>query len=122
MGAWDVSAFGNDDASDWALALIRAANGSEFVERTLAMAAGDGYLEAPEGSQIVAAAAIVAAALGGASPGFPEELKDWLCGKKTPLARLAAAATAAIHRVQSDGSELRDLGRTVRSFLRGTPI
>ena len=80
-------------------------------------------MEAPEGSQIVAVAAVVAAALGAAPPGFPEELKDWLHGKETPLTRHAAAATAAIDRGQSDGSRAAAIfGRTVRSFWRGTPI
>jgi hypothetical protein len=45
MGAWDVTAFGNDDAADWAAELVEADKPVDFLRRTFALAEGDGYLE-----------------------------------------------------------------------------
>ena len=54
MGAWDVTAFGNDDAADWAAELVEADKPVDFLRRTFALAEGDGYLEAPNGCRLVA--------------------------------------------------------------------
>jgi len=78
MGAWDMTAFGNDDAADWVADLLQAPKAAEFLEKTLSPDGRGGYLEAPDGSQLVAAAAIIAAACGGAPGGGP--------GKSTRLA------------------------------------
>ena len=48
---------------------------------------------------------------------MPEELGDWLRGKETSLTSIAAAARAAIHRVQNDSSELRELWQDSDEFL-----
>jgi hypothetical protein len=116
MGAWDVTAFGNDDAADWAAGLVDADKPTEFLKRTFALAEGNGYLEAPNGSQLVAAAAIVAAALSGRAPqSFPEDA-GWLHGKADSFRGLAAAAAAGIERVRGDNSELRDLWQETEEF------
>jgi len=117
MGAWDATAFGNDDAADWAAGLVETDNPLEFLKRTFALAEGDSYLEAPDGSQLVAAAAVVAAAISGrVPPGFPEDVSRWLHGKADSLMGLAASAAAGLQRVKGDDSELRDLWRETEEF------
>lgn len=117
MSAWDVTAFGNDDASDWAAGLVDADNPVEFLKRTFALAEGDGYLEAPDGSQLIAAAAVVAAAISGKAPqGFPEAVSRWLPGKADSIRGLAASAAAGLQRVKGEDSELRDLWRETEEF------
>ena len=75
----------------------------------LESAVRDSYLEAPDGALIVAAAAIVAAARGQPTAGFPGELSDWLSGKEAALEALAPEALAALDRVRAKDSELREL-------------
>jgi hypothetical protein len=116
MGAWDVTAFGNDDAADWASSLVETPRPSEFVENTLRLANRDGYLEAPDGSQLVAAAVLVAAACGRGTHCFPEGLGEWLRGKEAALKHFAPAAVAAIRRVMGEQSELRDLWQDTEDF------
>lgn len=117
MGAWDVTAFGNDDAADWTSELVDAGNPIEILETTLALAQRDGYLEAPDGSQLVAAAAVVAAAVSGNVPeGFPESLNQWLRGKEGSLKGFAAVAKTAVQRVRGANSELRDLWEATEDF------
>ena len=117
MGAWDVTAFGNDDAADWASELVDAGNPIGFVEITLGLAQRDGYLEALDGSQLIAAAAVVAAAVSGNVPGgFPESLNQWLGGKEGSLKGFAAVAKTAVQRVRGTDSELRDLWEATEDF------
>jgi hypothetical protein len=116
MGAWDVTAFGNDDAADWTLDLQDAAAPADFLERTLHIAKRDGYMEAPDGCQLVAAAAVVAAACGRAPAGLSPGLGEWIRGKEAVLKYVAPAALAAIQRVRSDESELRDLWQESDDF------
>lgn len=117
MGAWDVTAFGNDDAADWASELVDAGNPIEFLRTALALAQRDGYMEAPDGSQLGAAAAVVAAAVFGNVPeGFPESLNQWLRGKEGSLKGLAAVAKNAVQRVRGADSELRDLWEATEDF------
>jgi hypothetical protein len=64
MGAWSSGPFDNDDAADFVGELCKMTP-PEFVaavlgDALLAVTAGDGYIEAPEMSRAVAAAAIVA--------------------------------------------------------------
>jgi hypothetical protein len=63
MGAWGIGNLENDDAADW-LADLAEANSSAAVHQTLAAAAQADYLEAPVGTEALAAAEVVAAALG----------------------------------------------------------
>ena len=117
MGAWDVTAFGNDDAADWAAELVEADKPVDFLRRTFALAEGDGYLEAPDGSQLVAAAAIVAAAISGQVPqGFPADVGRWLHEKADSLKGLAASAAAGLQRVKGEDSELRELWKESEEF------
>jgi hypothetical protein len=108
MGAWDVTAFGNDDASDWILDLLETVNPLEFFEKTFDKARIDSYLEAPEASEIVAAAAVVAAARNRTAVNLPENLAQWLQGREDSLKKLAPSAVNALQRVKI-GSELQEL-------------
>jgi hypothetical protein len=109
MGAWDTTAFGNDDASDWAYELMASDAPAAFIQATLALGRTGDPLESPDGSTIVAAAAVVAAACDGSSGLLPPEVADWLRGKEGKLKPLASAAVAALANVNREESELRAL-------------
>jgi hypothetical protein len=109
MGAWDITAFGNDTAADWAADLQESPDPVEVLETTFQRVLRTGYLEAPEGSEMVAAAAVVAASCGGAVRGMPEDLEGWLAPRASSLKHLAPAALAAMRRVLAPESELREL-------------
>jgi hypothetical protein len=108
MGAWGAGPFDNDDAGDFvwdladesALDLVRAA-----------LAAVDGAeVEAPEGSIALAAAEVVAAARGAATPDLPEELALVVAALAPEVTDDdAARALAAVRAVGGPGSELADL-------------
>jgi hypothetical protein len=116
MGAWDITAFGNDDAADWAVELLEAEQPASFMENTLALAKGDGYLEAPDSCQILADAAVIASACGKAPQGLPEDTGEWLRGKEGTFKPLASTALAALQRVRSEPSELLDLWQETDDF------
>ncbi|MCW3010141.1 MAG: hypothetical protein JWO90_545 [Solirubrobacterales bacterium] len=66
MGAWGAGSFENDIASDWAADLADGGD-LEMVRATLETAARcppDEYLESDEGAEALAAAEVVAAAMG----------------------------------------------------------
>jgi hypothetical protein len=106
MGAWDITAFGNDDAADWSADLLESGAPADFLEQTLSMAKRPGYLEAGDGSLLVAAAAVVSAACGTSVHGLPDDLRSWLQGKESAIKSLAPAAQLAIQRVRGQDSEL----------------
>ena len=66
MGTWGAGSFDNDAASDWAAELADGGD-LELVRATLETAARcplDEYLESDEGAEALAAAEVVAAAMG----------------------------------------------------------
>jgi hypothetical protein len=82
MGAWSSGPFDNNDAADSVGELCKMTD-SEFVaavlgDALLAVRAGDGYIEAPEMSRTVAAAAIVALFGGAGLPTPPALMQSWL--------------------------------------------
>jgi hypothetical protein len=109
-GAWGTGSFDNDDALDWAGNCARATSVSPVVAAFEA-AIRDKYVEAPEGSQAVAAAEVVAAALGKPNPKLPPELYAWVKRQSSAeLAKLVPQARAALVRVlDPKASELRQL-------------
>lgn len=109
MGAWDTTAFGNDDAADFALDLIESAQPLALLTDTLARAKQSDYLEAPDGSQMVAAAATVAAACSGTTTHLTTELQTWIAGREIDLKPLAQTAALALQRVRGENSELNEL-------------
>lgn len=116
MGAWGSGAFDNDTAADWRYGLVDAVSESEAVqviESALRAAtdppAGE-YLDADVGSCALAAAEIVAAALGQPASGLPEDVTEWLeaHGRAVPTT-LRALAQTAMARAAGPASELAEL-------------
>jgi hypothetical protein len=111
-----VTAFGNDDAADWARGLQQATQPYEFLEQVFDIAMRTDYLQALDGRQVVAAAAVVAAANGRAPTGLPPVLAEWIRGKESALKVLAPAASAALQRVRVGKSGLKDLWQETDNF------
>jgi hypothetical protein len=117
MGAWDTGAFDNDDAADWDLEFEDAdeATGLKLIAHALAAAAGaDGseYLEAPEGSRAVAAAAAVVWINGhdSSESAYNQKVRDWIARTGPGSdALLTDLAHRAVRRVASQNSELAEL-------------
>jgi hypothetical protein len=109
-GAWGEGSFENDDALDWVAECTRA-NSVAPVAQAFEAVLQAGYIEATQGSVAVAAAEVVAAALGKPSKNFPPELQAWV-RRQHPgqLAQLAPKAIKALTRVQDPTmSELSQL-------------
>jgi hypothetical protein len=109
VGAWGAGPFSNDDALDWIAdfeesgvpAIVQAFDPTEAQ-----------YLEAPEGSRIIAAAEVVAAAFGHPSSEFPETLRAPVMSTRDAIVRLGEIrenALRAVDRVLGDASELKEL-------------
>jgi hypothetical protein len=109
-GAWGEGSFDNDDALDWAAECSHSSSPA-MVGRTLRAVLDAKYIEAPSGSAAVAAAEVVAAALGKPSTKLPADLQSWV-GRQPAgsLSQLAPLAKTALARVQDPkASELRQL-------------
>jgi hypothetical protein len=108
MGAWGAGPFDNDDALDWLAALSASrdfAAGREALD-----VASDDHLEAPEASMALAAAEVVAAALGHPTELLPDEVAAWVNSNGSVVTPSdAAIALAAVERVLAGDSEIREL-------------
>ncbi len=106
MGAWGAGTFDNDDALDWLDDLM---DGADDAIRDALESTGADPLEAPDASSALAAAEVVAAALGHPAADLPGEVSDWLEEHGTKqAAALAPLARQAVERVSAN-SELKDL-------------
>jgi hypothetical protein len=110
MGAWDVGSFDNDDAEDWAAEFEEAPSMSSVIE-SLERAITSRYVEAPEGSIAIAAAEVVAAVAGSASPSLPAGIAAWAAKqpRQDGLDHLALARKAVARVAMGKSSELREL-------------
>lgn len=115
MGAWSPEPFGNDSALDWVQDLVEA-DGPAFLAATFETVLEDegDYLDAELGEVGLAAAAVLAALLGRATPAGerPEALSSWLAGAGRGVevgAALRAQALAALERIAGNASELHEL-------------
>ena len=104
MGTWSAEVFGNDEACDW-LGQLEQTEDFALVAETLdeVLAAGDEYLEIDVAHPALAAAEVVAQALGrpGKAEGVADRIGEWLeldCQQALPP-DLAEKAQAAIARV-----------------------
>ncbi|MGY0800171.1 DUF4259 domain-containing protein [Lysobacter sp. A286] len=119
MGTWAIDSFGNDDAADW-LCDLTEQNDLGLVREAIArVLATDGYLEAPDATQALAAIEVVAAALGrptGTAKG-EGDLMAWVARVK-PVAdtSLASQANQAVDRILGPESELRELWEEAEEF------
>ncbi len=112
MGAWSHEPFGNDDANDWSygledtkdLSLIEAA-----LDRVLQT---DGYLEAPEASEAIAAVEVLAKLLGKGtqSDAYTEKVGEWVNSVSLkPSQSLLSKAQQSLARILGEDSELCEL-------------
>ena len=122
MGAWSHEPFGNDTAGDWVYDLEDAV-GLDFLEQSLDNALGededDGYLEAPEAEEALAAVEVLIH-LVGKGAGFeklPEAVATWVaaCTEK-PSQALIQKALTALARIGSEDSELCELWEDSEDF------
>lgn len=108
MGAWGHANFDNDTATDYAGDFQDDPNETTLLE-TLAAVAAEGYPEADEASEALAAAEIIAAALGKPVRGFPEDLL--LSAKNLHLTNPESAKKTARRAIKAvlKKSELQEL-------------
>lgn len=109
-GSWGSGSFENDDAMDWINECL-AGSGAKPLTTVFSRVKNAKFVEAPDGAAAVAAAEVVAAALGKQVQGFPEELRRWLAKQpKSELIAQAGAAKLALKKVQDPkSSELQQL-------------
>lgn len=122
MGAWDHTSFGNDDACDWG-GDLRSHNDLSFVEATLdaVLDAGEEYLEAPEASEAIAAAEVIARLQGRSATrdAYTESVDEWVAAHPlTVPPALARKARAALDRILAEPSELHDLWAESKHFAQ----
>lgn len=108
MGAWANGPFDNDDALDFIDDLAEAPGWRTVVQALHYVTKAAGYLEAPEGSIAVAAAAIVAAAVGDVTI-LPDNHRELKAALGAPPEGAVALARSALARVVAPASELDEL-------------
>ena len=112
MGAWSHEPFGNDDANDWAYGLEEVQDLS-LIEQAIVQALDvEDYLEAPEGTNAVAAVEVLAKLLGKGtqSDAYTEKVDEWVKSVSIkPSAELLDKAKRVLVRVAGENSELQDL-------------
>lgn len=115
-GVWGEGSFENDDALDWVGQCIKAGTTAP-VSAALAAVLDGRYVQAPDGSEAVAAAEVIAAAMGKPGADMPPELRAWM--RRQPadeLRGLAPMARRALSRVLDPKvSELSQLWAEARS-------
>ncbi len=112
MGAWGAGHFENDDALDWVWSLEADDDASAIREALDAIARPSGKVEATDECCALAAATVVAAAIGRPTgEQLPAEAATWLQAHGSKVGGdLVALARQAVDRVKA-GSELRELWR-----------
>jgi len=108
MDAWAAGPFDNDDALDFVDDLAEAPEWRTVVQALDHVIKQAGYLEAPEGSIAVAAAAIVAASVGEASI-LPDSHQGLTAALGAAPDGAIALARSGLARVVGPASELDEL-------------
>ena len=112
MGAWGFGSFDNDDAADFLSEVTDSGDVSLLREVIANVLSSTEYVEAPDASQAIVAAEVVAAALGRptAAAQQEEKLSGWLKRVRPDVdASLVAEASDALTRILAPNSELREL-------------
>ncbi len=112
MGAWSHEPFGNDIANDWAYQLVEVRDWSVVEAAFDAVLESTEYIESDQGSEAVAAAEVLAKALGRGtqSDAYTEKVEEWLKLMATaPSGELCGKAKAALERILGEDSELNEL-------------
>jgi len=109
MGAWGHKSFENDSVLDWWSAVERDWTLVAEALRLVTGADGDEYIDVDEASAALAAAELVAAALGKGDERLSRSAVPWLADHREKIADVGAPlALAAVKRV-FENSELREL-------------
>ena len=108
MGTWANGPFDNDEAMDFVGDLSEAPAWRAVVQMLDHVTQQAGYLEAPEGEIAVAAAAIVAAAVGDVTI-LPDNHRELKAALGAPPKGAVALARSALARVVAPASELDEL-------------
>jgi len=110
MGAWNFGPFDNDDAHDWLYELEQSADTSVIADTLHRVnAIGEEYLEAPDCSNAIAAAEVIAALRSHPVTGFPDNARQWVdAHRMLNVAGLVPVAVAALQRIRTN-SELKEL-------------
>ncbi len=107
MGAWGFLPFENDDAVDW---LDELEGGGTEVIRAALGKAGTGYVDAPDGCIVIAAANVISASQGTRLADLPENVADWVTAHGRGItAEDVELALEAVERVAGEDSELAEL-------------
>jgi uncharacterized protein DUF4259 len=108
MAGWGTGSFENEDAQTFLKKLASVEIGD--LRQILVRAADhDGYLAAPESSEVIVAAEVVATAKGMPSETVPPQISEWVSKiEGTPSAEMSEVARTAVGKVRAN-SELKDL-------------
>ncbi|MCB9886839.1 MAG: DUF4259 domain-containing protein [Planctomycetes bacterium] len=117
MGAWGHGSFDNDDAGDWVWELEESSDFRVVKTALDAVVSESDHLEAPACSEAVAAAEIVAAALGRPVAELPDEARAWVEEHRDVPPDIAILARRAVTAI-ADKSELRDLWEESEYFAQ----
>lgn len=112
MGAWGIGSFENDDACDFLAEVMENGDLSLLREVLDNVLTSTEYVEAPDASQAIVAAEVIAAALGRPTLAAQrnEGLSNWLSRIRPSIDReLNAQARDALTRILAPNSELREL-------------
>lgn len=113
MGTWSHEPFGNDTANDWAYDLEEHKDFSlvdQALQRVIDI--GGNYLDADVAAEAIAAAEVIAKALGRGTQldVYTEKVDAWLGSVVSkPKSELIAKGHAALTRILGPDSELREL-------------
>ena len=110
-GAWDIGPFDNDDALDWVWELTDSSDLAPLDRAFDDVLRSPRYVEAPSASIAIAAAEVLAALKGSARDGLPDEVTEWIEGRKLAAdGRLTEKAVDAVKLIMDDEvSELAQL-------------
>ena len=119
MGTWALHSFANDDAGDLIGGLVDGTDLSPVQEAIGRVENAEGYLEAPEAQQGIAACEVVALVLGHASAASQAEeaLTAWVARVKPSVdTGVVSQAVQVVDRVLAPNSELRELWEESEEF------
>ncbi|RYG97568.1 MAG: DUF4259 domain-containing protein [Alphaproteobacteria bacterium] len=119
MGAWGSGSFDNDDAGDFLSDATESGDLSLLLEVFDNVLTSTEYVEAPDATQAIVAAEIVAAALGRSTLAAQreEDLTRWLARIRPTIdGELAGKARNALARILAPNSELRELWEESEDF------
>lgn len=113
MGTWSHEPFGNDAANDWAYEL-EAGGGLDLVEGALdkVLDVGDGYVDAGDAEEAVAAIEVLAKLLGKGtqSDSYTKKIDAWVAANRdAPHPVLLQKAHRVLARIAGKDSELAEL-------------